>query len=409
MIENPFFFDFLRVLLVEDSDNDALIIARMLERETDMLKLVRAQNRTEMAEALRLHVFDVILSDHEMPEFSSRGALDLREEMGLDLPFIIVTGAIGGEDVAIELMRKGVADFIPKHAMSRLLPAIKREIGEARLRQAKRDSDEALRRKNLELEAALETLIRTKDELVRSGRLKSLGRMAAGIAHDLNNSLSLIVDFAERLDDGEAPAGDHSIAGLRKAVDETLNTVRRLSYFSDVHSREGKGDPVDLNFIVTESLDILRCSILEQSRSQGMPVTITTNLREIPPVIGDESHYRDAITSLVLNACDALTDGGELKISSYRLTNAVVVEVEDDGIGMSDEVLRDCLEPYFSTKRQFSGGGGLAWVNALIERYGGVMRVQSREGVGTKVTLRFSIHDPQPVATTEIEDSPDSK
>ena len=349
MIENPFFFDFLRVLLVEDSDNDALIIARMLERETDMLKLVRAQNRTEMAEALRLHVFDVILSDHEMPEFSSRGALDLREEMGLDLPFIIVTGAIGGEDVAIELMRKGVADFIPKHAMSRLLPAIKREIGEARLRQAKRDSDEALRRKNLELEAALETLIRTKDELVRSGRLKSLGRMAAGIAHDLNNSLSLIVDFAERLDDGEAPAGDHSIAGLRKAVDETLNTVRRLSYFSDVHSREGKGDPVDLNFIVTESLDILRCSILEQSRSQGMPVTITTNLREIPPVIGDESHYRDAITSLVLNACDALTDGGELKISSYRLTNAVVVEVEDDGIGVSDEVLRGCLGPYFST------------------------------------------------------------
>lgn len=408
MDESPILFDHLRVLLIEDSDNDALIIGKMLERETAKFKLVRTQNRSEMVEALKANVFDVILCDHDMPEFSSRGALEVRDELGLDLPFIIVTGAIGGEEVAIELMRKGVADFVPKHKMSRLLPAIKREIREACLRQAKRDADEALRRKNRELETTVETLVRTQDELVRSGRAKSLSRMAAGIAHDLNNSLNRIVDHAERLDGSGNAAVGEGIKAIRDAVDETINTVRRLSYFSDVHSRKGKGDPVDINGAVTESLELLSSALHERSRSQGKPFRITTNLREVPPVIGDEAHYRDAITSLVLNACDALSDGGELIISSYRITSAVVVEVEDDGIGMSDEILRDCLEPYFSTKREFSGGGGLAWVNALVERYGGVMRVQSREGIGTKVTLRFAIHDLH-LPANPVENAPESR
>jgi len=410
MEEHQILFDQLRVLLIEDSDNDALIIAKMLEREANKFKVVRAQTRAEMELALGSHVFDVILCDHDMPEFSSRGALEVRDERGHDLPFIIVTGAIGGEEVAIELMRSGVADFIPKHKMTRLLPAIKREIREARIRQAKRDADDALRRKNAELEATVETLVRTQDELVRSGRLKGLGRMAAGITHELNNALCRIAGLVEQLEECGGSGTAEEFGLIREAVNDAISTVRSLSYFSDVHPRDTKGKPVNINEAIAESIDLFT-SQMEAGRGSHEPrVHISTNLRENPPVTGDDAHFRDAITSLILRANESMPGGGELRINSYRITRAVVVEIEDTGIGMPEEVLRNCLEPYFSTDRELSGGGGLAWVNALIERYGGVMRVESREGVGTKVTLRFSIHDIDTILSTQAnENMPDSK
>lgn len=320
MEENQILFDQLRVLLIEDSDNDALIIAKMLEREANRFKVVRAQTREEMELALSANVFDVILCDHDMPEFSSRGALEVRDGRGLDLPFIIVTGAIGGEEVAIELMRSGVADFVPKHKMTRLLPAIKREIREARIRQAKRDADDALRRKNAELESTLETLVRTQDELIRSGRLKGLGRMAAGITHELNNALSRISGLVEQLEESGDSASTENFGLIRRAVDDAITTVRSLSYFSDVHPRDTKGMPVNINEAIAESLDIFTSHLDANRRLHDPQVIITTQLRDTPPVTGDEAHFRDAITSLILRAKESMPQGGELKISSYRIS-----------------------------------------------------------------------------------------
>ena len=393
MEESQILFDQLSVLLIEDSDNDALIIAKMLEREAHRFKIVRAQTREEMEQALTSHVFDVILCDHDMPEFSSRGALEVRDRRSHDIPFIIVTGAIGGEEVAIELMRRGVADFIPKHKMTRLLPALKREIREARLRQAKRDADEALRLKNAELEATVETLVRNQDELVRAGRLKGLGRMAAGISHELNNALSRITGLVEQIEEGGGVGSVENFKLIRKAVEEAVTTVRSLSYFSDVHPRGEKGHPVSINETIAESLDIFTSQMEAVRRPHDPRILITTGLRDVPPVTGDADHFRDAITSLILRAHESMPDGGELRIHSYRDTRAVVVEVEDTGTGMPEELLRNCLEPYFATDHELSGLRGLAWVNALVERYGGVMRIESHEGFGTKVTLRFTIHD----------------
>jgi CheY-like chemotaxis protein len=113
----------------------------------------------------------------------------------------------------------------------------------------------------------------------------------------------------------------------------------------------------------------------------------------VPRVWGDEGHFRDIFTSLLFNACHAMPEGGQLTISSYRITRAVVVEIEDDGIGMSEDTLEHSLESFFSMNPESGAGFGLAWVNALMEKHGGVMRVTSEENEGTKVHLRFAIYD----------------
>jgi len=385
---SPPMFDRLCVLLVEDSDNDALILTKRLEKECIRFRSVRVQNDGEMRAALQAEIFDAILCDHDMPEFSALGALEVRNALDCDVPFIIVTGAIGGEETAVELMRRGVADFVAKDKLDRLPPALRRELEETAVRQAKRDAEEALRRKNAELEEAVERLTRTQAELVRAGRMKGLGRMAAGISHAMNNALGRVAGLLERASQGDGDA-DGRIQRVREAVEDAAKIVKRLTYFCDVHPRERRGVAVDLNQALADGLAACRDRL--EGREGGAKVEAFTSLRDLPPVLGDPDQFRDAFTTLILNACGAMPEGGTLKLSSYRNTGGVVVEIEDDGVGMSPDLLRQNLEPFFGDHSEEIPDMGYAWINALLERYGGILRAESAEGLGTKVHLRFAI------------------
>lgn len=383
----------LSVLLVEDSDNDALILKKMLERECERFHFVRVQNRTEMESALDQGNFDVILCDHDMPEFSALGALEVRNGRNLDIPFLIVTGAIGGEEVAIELMRQGVADFVPKHKMGRLVPALRREIREAGVREAKRDADEALRRKNAELVFTIERLTRSQAELVRAGRMKGLGKMAAGISHDLNNALSRALCLLESPESETLSGGSRTGDEIRKAINDATRVAKRLTYFCDVTPRQGKGKAVDISDVIAASLESCR-GPLSADGDEARSIAVASVLRETPPVYGDENHFRDAVTTLLLDACDAMPDGGQLRISSYRNTSSVVVEIENNGLGVSQETRQRSLDPSADHSAEATEDGlGFAWIKALLERYGGIMRAESIEGLGTKIHLRFAICD----------------
>lgn len=380
----------LSVLLVEDSDNDALILRKMLEKESERFHFIRVQNRAEMEAALNHENFDVILCDHDMPEFSALGALEVRNERNLDIPFLIVTGAIGGEEVAIELMRRGVSDFVPKHKMGRLVPALRREIREAGVREAKRDADEALRRKNLELVLTIERLTRSQAELVRAGRMRGLGKMAGGISHDLNNALGRALCLLENPSALPQSEGSGNEEGIRNAITDAARVAKRLTYFCDVNPREGKGKAVGISDVIAASLESCR-GPLSAEGDAARSIAVTSVLRETPPVFGDENHFRDAITTLLLDACDAMPDGGQLRISSYRNTSSVVVEIENNGLGVSQEALQRSLEPFPVEDEDIAGDLGFAWIKALLERYGGIMRAESIEGLGTKIHLRFAI------------------
>src|SRR2546423_5406032 len=146
----------LRVLLVEDSAPDALIIVRTLERGGFQVNWERVQSSEEMEAALEKYAWDLILADHAMPGFSAPEALDLLKQRHLDTPFIIVSGYIN-EDTAVEAMRAGAHDYVMKDRLARLLPAVERELREAEIRSANRESQEQLKRAHEELEGRVES------------------------------------------------------------------------------------------------------------------------------------------------------------------------------------------------------------------------------------------------------------
>jgi PAS domain S-box-containing protein len=145
----------LTVLHVEDSEDDALLVTRELRRGGYVLRCERVQSAEAMAAALARQNWDVVLSDHDMPAFSAPAALNVLQHSGRDIPFIVVTGAVG-EEFAAGLMKAGAHDFIKKSNLARLLPAIERELREAAIRRERRQTEEALRESEERLQLALD-------------------------------------------------------------------------------------------------------------------------------------------------------------------------------------------------------------------------------------------------------------
>jgi len=142
----------LRLLQVEDSENDAALMLRLLEGSGYEIDTERVETEKQMREALSSETWDLIISDYRLPQFSAPAALSLFRETNLDIPFIVVSGAVG-EEIAVSIMKAGAHDFLLKEKLDRLLPAVDRELSEARIRRQKREADQRLHAANAELEA----------------------------------------------------------------------------------------------------------------------------------------------------------------------------------------------------------------------------------------------------------------
>lgn len=153
----------LRTLIIDDSEDDALLVARHLKKSGYDLQWERVETTEEMSSALSEKKWDIILSDYSMPDFTVRGALKLLDEYGLDIPFIVVSGTIG-EEIAVETMKAGAHDFFVKGKLTRLPVAIEREVREAESRRSRRDAEQRklnAERRELESEARYQTVFDT--------------------------------------------------------------------------------------------------------------------------------------------------------------------------------------------------------------------------------------------------------
>lgn len=160
----------LQVLMVEDSENDALLLGTSLDRGGFACNSLRVHTRDALIAALKLQQWDVILADHSMPQFSAPEALKIVQELGLDIPFIIVSGHIE-EFTAVEAMKAGAHDYVMKDRLARLVPAVERELREAQMRGSERKFKDELEKTHRELELRVEErtadLKRAKEQLER--------------------------------------------------------------------------------------------------------------------------------------------------------------------------------------------------------------------------------------------------
>ena len=252
------------------------------------------------------------------------------------------------------------------------------------------------------LRQAYEDLRQSQQVVMQEERLRALGQMASGIAHDINNALSPVSLYTESLLETETGLSERArgyLVTIQRAVEDVAQTVARMREF--YRQREAQIDlaPVQLNDIAQQVLDLTRARWSDMSLRQGVVIEAKTELAAgLSQVTGVESEIREALTNLVLNAVDAMPEGGTLtlrtRMQSVRTgapRDGVVIEVSDSGVGMDEDTRRRCLEPFFTTKGERGTGLGLAMVFGIVRRHGGELEIDSEAGRGTTVRLVFGV------------------
>jgi signal transduction histidine kinase len=240
----------------------------------------------------------------------------------------------------------------------------------------------ALRRSNAELRASRAVLERTE-------KLRALGEMAAGISHDLKNilnPLSLHLQLLRRMLKGGAPGAVEAVAEMEQVLRRGVETVERLRAFSR-QAPDGRIEAVDLDAVAREAIALSHPRIASTRRTAG--VRLVAELGAPPPIQGRSSELLTAILNLIVNAIDAMPEGGTITVTSGALDGGAWVRVADDGPGIPDEIRARVFEPFFTTKGTEGTGLGLALVYALAQRYGGTVTLDTAPRRGTSFMLWF--------------------
>jgi PAS domain S-box-containing protein len=256
------------------------------------------------------------------------------------------------------------------------------------------------------LQGAYDDLRQSQQAVMQQERLRALGQMASGIAHDINNAVSPISLYTESLLESEPSLSARARAYLeviQRAIDDVGQTVSRMREF---YRQQGPGlelAPVCLNRLVRQVLDLSRARWNDIAQQAGVAIDVATELAdELPPVMGAEGEIRDALLNLVFNAIDAMPRGGRLLLVTRSMAGAqgpaVCIEVVDSGVGMDEETRRHCTEPFFTTKGERGTGLGLAMVYGVASRHNAELAIESQKGRGTTVRLTFAAAAPEPRA-----------
>jgi len=484
----------IRVLFLEDSEDDVLLIERHLTRGGYTVESKRVDTPDAFRAALRNGAWDVVLSDYSLPGLNALSAIAIFRECGADIPFLVVSGAVG-EETAVEVLKSGAHDVLIKSNLARLVPAVEREIRDAAERRARREAEKNLAASEIKFRRIVETAHegiwmldrdghttymnrrmadmlgmgesdtaqadlsrfpvdakvseavsaclrgdssgfsgqcrlrredgsalwgllalssmvddhgvcfghlatifdvtehhRLQEQLMVSDRMASVGILAAGVAHEINNPLaailtnlhmavetlpSLKIDADSKSDQSEL---EEELHDALEASERLRDIVRDLKIFS--RTPEAAMGPVDIHRILDSSLRMAWNELKHRAR-------IVRKFEPVPSVHGDESRLGQVFLNLIVNAVQAMEEGhadrNTITISTaVDARGRVEVEVRDTGCGMSQEVLSHVFTPFYTTKPVGVGTGlGLSICSRIVQALGGEITVESEIGKGS--------------------------
>ncbi|MDY7227019.1 response regulator [Hyalangium rubrum] len=357
----------LRLLLIEDSEDDALLVLRELRRGGYDVSSTRVETLEALERALDAGPWDAIITDYSLPGFTGLDSFTRVRQRGLDVPFFIVSGAIG-EDIAVAAMKAGVHDFLLKDRLARLAPAVARELREAAVRAER---------------------LKMQEQLLLSDRLASLGMLAASVAHEINNplaSLMMNLHFAQRAQPTEELDGTQALREALECAERIRDIIRDIKIFSRPDDR--RAEPVELHRVLDSSLRMAWNHLFHRAR-------VSKEYAEVPCVEGSEARLGQVFLNLLINAAQAIPEGQpdahQVRVVTRREPDGTVrVEIHDTGAGIPTEMHERIFEPFFTTKPVGVGTGlGLPICRRLVSEMGGGMGVESAPGRGSIFWVRL--------------------
>ena len=367
----------LRILHLEDDPADAALVESTLKADGIACATTRVQSRDEFVAALEGGGVDLILSDCSLPAFDGMSALKIAHAKWPAIPLVFVSGTLG-EEQAIESLKSGATDYVLKERLARLAPAVRRAMQEV--------EDRAERRQ-------------MAAQFIEAQKMEVIGHLAGGVAHDFNNILAVIMGYSDltiqKLGNDEVLRGH--LETIRAAAERAAGLTRQLLIFS----RRQKVQLVvlDLNDVVKDLDSMLRRLIDENIEMSIVPG------KDIGHVKADAGYVGQVLMNLVVNARDAMPNGGRLSIATSNATldenqarshkgaiagDYVMFSVSDTGTGMSEEVKARLFEAFYTTKPTGKGTGlGLVTCQTVVQQSDGFISVDSQLGQGTTFKVYF--------------------
>jgi len=355
----------LTILSLEDDSEFLDLVRGLLKQEGLTAQLHQTETRDEFVEALDRPDIDLILSDYQLPDFDGLSALSVAREKRPDIPFILLSGVLG-EEFAVDALRHGATDYVLKQRLSRLVPTIRRAIDEAELRRERHVMEQRLR---------------------ESEKLAATGRLAAAVAHEINNPLAGIKNSFRLVRDAIPPTHQffEYVGLIENEIDRMARIVRQM--FDLYHPQREAVRTVAV-------VDLCRqvVALLEPSR-QGKDATIRIEAPngELNLCLAENS-LRQVLLNVVKNALEASPKNGQITVTVGASGHGARITVEDQGCGIPDAIKAHIFEPFYTTKTSGTEAGmglGLAIAWGLVMALNGSIEFTSLEGQGT--TFRMEI------------------
>lgn len=370
------------VLIMDDSP---LMVEMLSSIVRSMgLRVIEAYDGQEALERLKATPPDLVLLDVNVP--GADGFQICRQIRTIyrdsHVPVIFVTSD-KGLDSQLQGYESGADDYITKPVVREHL------IAKIHAQLRVKTLHDRLQTANAKLKQAQQTAM-------RSERLKAIGQLAGGVAHDFNNVLSSILGHAQVLLAKSPPAEiEHGLRAIESIVDEGADTIRRLLFFTQpAPGGEGIGE-IDIAELLEDCLNLTRARWKDQADKQGVHCHIERQLEPGLTLRAVAVDLREVFTALILNAVDAMPQGGTLTLSAQRRGDReILVEVQDTGVGIAPDVQRQIFDPFFTTKPESGAGLGLSVAHGIVTRMRGRIEVVSKVGAGS--TFRVAL--PLPAA-----------
>ncbi len=363
----------LKILMLEDLQDDVGLIERALRREGMTFDSKRVDSQEEFTQSLQHFQPDVILSDHALPQFNSLEALKICRKYAINAPFILVTGTVS-EEFAVSCLKQGADDYVLKTNMVRLPAAIQNALRQRNHETRRRKAERTLRKQN--------------NELVKIN--KELDSFVYSVSHNLRAPLMSVLgllNLAQFENKGGNETLDNYFEMMQHSIHKLDETLKEILDYSRNARSALTISPVDITRMVQESFD--RMKYMEGSDLIVKSVKVNDNI----PFYTDSYRISVIVNNIVSNAIkyrDTKKNDSRLEVTADVTSNELSLIFRDNGIGIPEEYLPRIFEMFYrATERSEGAGLGLYIVRETVEKLYGTIAVESHVGEGTtfRVTL----------------------